>query len=558
MPTGSSAEAGRGRPRGAPRRAWRTAGLLAPLLLLVAAGARAGWPVLPLPPIPKAEIGEIRVITRNVFDPSIPAESSWPFRLVNAIHITTRPNFLRSAVPLEPGQLVSLEDLREAERIVRRFGFLRFVEIRPVPRPDGKIDIEVETRDAWTTKVGLSLGGGGGETEYSIGVGENNLFGLGKSLEFEFEDDGIRTTQSLTYEDPRFLSRDLELKLVYLDTGEGDGYSIELEKPLLRGSDPFGWAGEGIHITEELPIFHEGEEASTVSRKTVAFAAEATWTLRGSAVETLRAGLSFEPRRETFEWVEPGYPGELPADVHRADIVVFARSRELRFRSEAYINRFARVEDIQTGLDAELRLGVSPEFLAGDETAFLLGGHLGGGFETFGGNFGTAKVEADIRSGDDPANETGRVESEAVGYFRVPGPGHPLAVAHAQLNWGWNLPPHERFLLGGESGLRGYEARAFDGERLALVNLEYRLTFEKEWLSLVQLGFVGFFDAGLARDRDIFEIPDWRSSVGLGLRFGIPRAARNNVLRLDVAWPFSTDAQGNRGWVVSFGSGQAF
>lgn len=558
MPNPESGGARRGRFRSGLRRSRRAAGFAASLLIVFATAAAAAWPALPLPPIPKAEIGEIRVITRNVFDPSIPEESSWPFRLVNAIHITTRPAFLRSAVPLEPGQLVSLDDLREAERIVRRFGFLRFVEIRPIPRPDGKIDLEVETRDAWTTKIGLSLGGGGGETNFSVGIGENNLFGLGKSLEFEFEDDGIRTTQSLTYEDPRFLSRDLELKLVYLDTGEGNGYSIELEKPLLRGSDPFGWAGEGIHITEELPVWRAGEESSTVSRKTVAFAAEATWTLRGSAVSTLRAGLSFEPRRETFEFVEMGNPADLPDDVERADIVVFARSRELRFRSEAYINRFARVEDIQTGLDAELRLGVSPEFLAGDETAFLLGGHLGGGFETFGGNFGTAKVEADIRSGEHPTNETGRVESEAVGYFRVPGPGHPLAVAHAQLNWGWNLPPHERFLLGGDNGLRGYEARAFDGERLALVNLEYRLTFEKEWLSLVQLGVVGFLDAGLARDHDILEIPDWRSSAGVGLRFGIPRAARNNVLRLDVAWPFSTDEQGERGWVVSFGSGQAF
>jgi len=507
----------------------------------------------------KTEVAAIRVLTANVFDPATPGENAWPFRLVNSIHVTTRQDFLLRAVPIEPGARVSDEEIREAERILRRFTFLRFVQIRRIPREDGRIDLEVATRDAWTTKVGISYGGGGGESRLKVGLEETNLFGLGKLLAVQFEHTAIGTTKrSLAYEDPRFFDSNRHLKLEYLNNSDGNGYRLEFGLPLLRGADPFGYSINADHITDELPIYHDGKTSSRVSRHTEAIETEAIWTLHGSAIETLRAGIGFAPRSEEFETISSNFPDQLPRDIHRADITLFVRRLSLRFRSEAYINRFSRIEDIPTGLDLAFYGGLSPRLLAGQENVWLFGGHLAQGFDTFNGNFGTARLNVETRSGGSPDDRTGKIDLEGIAYIRTGWPEHSIALGHIKYDAAWRLPPQDRYLLGGDTGLRGYKAHAFDGDRSLLMNFEYRVNGEREYFKLVQIGGVAFLDTGLASNDGVLDPGKWKSAIGLGLRFGIPRSAKVNILRLDVAYPFSSDARGKRGYVVSFGSGQAF
>ena len=52
------------------------------------------------------------------------------------------------------------------------------------------------------------------------------------------------------------------------------------------------------------------------------------------------------------------------------------------------------------------------------------------------------------------------------------------------------------FLLGGDSGLRGYEVRRFDGTNRFLINIEDRLHFEREYYRLLRLGLAVFLDVG--------------------------------------------------------------
>ena len=95
--------------------------------------AEAAVVAVPPPPL-RREIAEIRIHLANVFDPDDPKENAWPFRAVNAIHIVTKEDFLRRAIPLQSGDLVSPEEIEEAERILRRFSFLRLVDIEPIER----------------------------------------------------------------------------------------------------------------------------------------------------------------------------------------------------------------------------------------------------------------------------------------------------------------------------------------------------------------------------------------------------------------------------------------
>ena len=129
-------------------------------------------------------------------------------------------------------------------------------------------------------------------------------------------------------------------------------------------------------------------------------------------------------------------------------------------------------------------------------------------------------------------------------------------AARLELRGGWRLDPEDRFALDGENGLRGYRLHAVNGTRNAVLNVEARRLLVPDLLHLVSLGVAAFADAGLSAGP-----PDGTrrlANVGVGLRVGLGRASRHDLLRIDLARSLVPDPLGRTGWLVSFGSGQAF
>jgi surface antigen Omp85-like protein/surface antigen-like variable number repeat protein len=93
------------------------------------------------------------------------------------------------------------------------------------------------------------------------------------------------------------------------------------------------------------------------------------------------------------------------------------------------------------------------------------------------------------------------------------------------------LPPYERYLLGGASTLRGFDAGAFAGDRMFVSSAELRVPITSV-LSGAKLGVTAFMDAGKAWDvGQRLEDAAWHRGVGGGL-FLIATIVR---LNLDVA-----------------------
>jgi outer membrane protein assembly factor BamA len=110
-----------------------------------------------------------------------------------------------------------------------------------------------------------------------------------------------------------------------------------------------------------------------------------------------------------------------------------------------------------------------------------------------------------------------------------------------------------QFLLGGEKGLRGYEARTLAGSRMALGTAEHRF-FGPNLFSLFGLGGIVFVDFGEAWKADeSFRSNELKGNWGAGLRLGLLRSSQFRVLRFDWARPF-----GSGGWVFTFGTGMSF
>jgi hypothetical protein len=79
-----------------------------------------------------AVIGEIVLRLGNVFDPEAPGEDHRLYRLVNKLHLKTRPHVVRDLLLFQPGEVYSRRKLDESARILRESAFLYDAQIRPL------------------------------------------------------------------------------------------------------------------------------------------------------------------------------------------------------------------------------------------------------------------------------------------------------------------------------------------------------------------------------------------------------------------------------------------
>src|SRR6185436_14615196 len=64
-------------------------------------------------------VGEIRIVTKSIFDPDKPGEDKWVFRMADRLHRTTRPGVIERQLLLKPGDPYSWEAVEESERLLR-------------------------------------------------------------------------------------------------------------------------------------------------------------------------------------------------------------------------------------------------------------------------------------------------------------------------------------------------------------------------------------------------------------------------------------------------------
>jgi hemolysin activation/secretion protein len=97
--------------------------------------------------------------------------------------------------------------------------------------------------------------------------------------------------------------------------------------------------------------------------------------------------------------------------------------------------------------------------------------------------------------------------------------------------------------LGWDSGLRGYDAGAFTGNKLFRLSLEDRIFPRRNLFGLLALGVLPFWDCGYVWQEDQpVDLGDLRQDVGLGLRIALPRVAGSNVFQLTWGVPVGRGA----------------
>lgn len=488
-----------------------------------------------------ARIGEVRVVTRDVFDTDDPKEAWRPFRWANALHVKTRPGVVERALLFRSGEPVSARRIEETERLLRGTNYLYDVQIRPAAVREDVVDIEVVTRDRWTLDPGLSVGRSGGANTSSVGIKEDNLLGTGVALGVSRVNGVDRSGTQFDLGIARAFGTRVALDYSRARNDDGRRDALSVVRPFYA-LDARWAAGASFSRNDRIdPVYDTGQVVSEYRRRESRGEVFGGWSdgLVDGWAQRWSLGLALQDDRYA---AEPGRvsPERLPGD--ERFVAPFVRYELVENRIEKLVNRnlVGRPEFFALGLAGSLQLGRAVIGLGSSRAAWLYAGTIGRGFGPAPEQLLT--VTASLLGHQEDGRAHRQRLSLQTRYYRPQGPRW-LFYAAASADLLRNPDPTEALLLGGDNGLRGYPLRYQRGTRRALLTVEERFYTDLFLLQLFRVGGAAYFDTGRAwGDGSNGANPGWLRNAGLGLRFVSVRTAGSSVLHVDLAFPLDPDA----------------
>jgi outer membrane protein assembly factor BamA len=503
----------------------------------------------PLPSFPEleaagAKIGEIRVVTQDIFDTADPKEDKRLFRWANALHVQTKPGVIERALLFKSGELLSVRVLDETERLLRSNRYLYDVQFRPVAFHDGVVDIDVLTRDTWSLDPGFSAGRSGGANSSGIRLKEYNLLGTGVAISFGHSTNVDRSSNEFQISNDRAFGTWTSLAYSHASNSDGRSDAVSIVRPFYALDAR--WAA-GITASKDdriESIYNAGNVVSEYRHRENQAEIFGGWSagLIDGWVQRYSLGVSLQD--DAFA-IEPGVvaPAQLAPD--RKLVGPFVRYELIEDRYEKELNRnlIGRPEFFALGLNATVQLGWASTGFGSSENALLFSGSVSRGFEPAPDH---TLITAAKFSGQSADGQVQRLRLGAQAQYYLPQGKRWLFYAAGAADALSRPDPNETLLLGGDNGLRGYPLRYQSGTRRALFTLEERFYTDLYVWRLFRIGGAAFFDAGRAwggQDISTNTVnPGALSDVGFGLRIVSSRAAFSNVLHIDIAFPLNATA----------------
>lgn len=453
----------------------------------------------------------------------------------NAIHTRTREAVIRRELLFAIGEPCDEATLARSERLLRALGIFQQVTITAGPAEDGTTAVTVLVRDAWTLKVGMNVGRGGGFTSWVAKAIDTNTAGTGVLLNVRRAHEFDQDVASAAVGTARLFGSRLRLDAFADRRSDGHGAGMALVRPFVTVDESLSYAVSVSDVRDHARMYDLGAVHGEYDRRSLDMntmftwraggrTGRSAWRLSGGYRVLWREHTDIGLTRDTVVPPSHRYMGPVAAAqvygerfVKRRGLAAPERDTDVNLGFSADADVFVATGSAAFG--AEPRAFVSAGFSKGwspsERWLFLVRGRGGTAFA--GGEPARGVVSAFAGAWWQPAASTVRsLTIEARGLDR-PEPG-------------------QRVYLGGTAGLRGYRQNALAGASSLLAVVEERRYFRWTPLDLVRPGLAIFAEAGAmgagqgsrhARGVD----------VGVGLRLASLRAAGTAVIAADVAWP---------------------
>ncbi len=485
-----------------------------------------------------AVIGRIDIDIRNIFDESDPRENVGLFRAADRLHIRTKRSTVKAQLLFASGERYSARKLAETERNLRLLRYVYDARVVPVHYADGRVDIQVITKDVWTLSPGVSFGRAGGSNASNLYLEDTNFLGWGKKLDFEHVSTVDRTSDTLGWADPNVFGSRWTSQLAYSDSSDGSQRSLMVARPFYSLDTTWSATINALSFDRTVSRYNLGNIVDQFNDNQSSY--ELSGGISGGLVDgwarRITAGMRYD--RNLFA-ATPGTSTPalaLPSDRTLSYPFVGFEILEDRYAKIGDQDQIGRTEDLYFGTDVSAEIGLSNAVFGADRDAIMLAAKARRGF-AFGG-LQTLFLTSDFASRVEQGRARNLIADASAAYYwrwdpeRVFYVGLATTVTDA-------LDPDMQLLIGGDNGLRGYPLRYESGTSRALLTVEQR--FYTDWFPfrLVRVGGALFGDVGRTWGRGAVgnSDPGLLRDIGFGLRLGNSRSGLGNVLHIDVAFP---------------------
>lgn len=520
---------------------------------------------------PAGEISYVFIDNHSIFDlDDLPVNRfRWAFELANALHLRTRPSFIRRELQFRVGDCYDPFLISDSERILRRLPFISNAEVFGVRQADGSWHVVVDTRDEWSTRLEISAEFENGVQFRSLSLTEQNFLGRGFQISgFLIQDDANERIGGQFFT-PQFLGTDADFQVGGGTTQVGEFWNASVTQPFI--GETGRWAGTvGTSLNEDYFDYSAGTPSMPANAllPTEQRRSELTGMIRFGEPGNLtsvglglaRAELDARDFPASLEYVENrdfGNPVPAPPEVvdevarqtffsSGTRINLLFSQRNIRFIQRTGLDALRGVTDLQVGSDVSVTLGrtVSTGGAPDDfNTRVRLYAAAAPSPFTIVSQFGIEGRQIFF----DPSTERRGWrdvigELDLLAYWQPDRfEGHTVLLRVAGAG-GWTMDRPFQLTLGGRRGLRGFNEQDFPGARRIVVNLEDRVYLGWPAPSFADFGITLFADVGRIFPGDVpFGVDSgWRGSIGGGLRIGFPAGTRG-VARIDLAWPLGAE-----------------
>lgn len=488
-----------------------------------------------------AVIGDIKVLPQQIFDTSSPKENTPLFRLANKLHIRTRVATIRSQLLIHSGELYDPRKLAESERLLRQARYLYDAKIRPIAWHDGKVDIEVVTKDVWTTNPGASFGRSGGTNTSGFALEELNLLGTGARISFDYKSAVDRNSKLFVLGDRQLFHSWWGSEARYSDNSDGRQLELTLNHPFYALDAR--WAA-GVTARDDQRIdtrYDLGEISDEYHTQQKYASAYGGWSagLRNNWVRRYTYGFTSDDSRFTAltgTTVTHVLPGNRKLQYPWVGVDIL-QDRFLETRNR---DQIARTEDFSLGWHASAQVGFASRSTGSDRDAVMLRAAIDKGIVPGPKSTLLFAVSASGRI-EDGAVRNGVTSASARWYLRQS--EHRLFFTTLVANISSKLDADQQLLIGGDTGLRGYPLRYQAGSGNWLFTAEQRYFTNWYPFRLVHVGGAAFLDVGRSFGRNPFGSQSLGvlKDLGFGLRLGNSRSGLGNMLHVDLAFPLDGD-----------------
>ncbi|MEW6439610.1 MAG: POTRA domain-containing protein [bacterium] len=520
---------------------------------------------------PGMVIREIRITQRDVFDPSEGLPGWFPWQTVNRLHLRTAEQVIRDELLLREGDRLDPDLIQESRRNLRALDYFRDERIDCDRIDDRGVRVSISLREVWSLIPVFDIQEVEGSRIVTAGLTEQNLLGLGKVLSASYRKGAqsrnlfVEDSWRVRYLDPNVLGSRVQMAWTVQDLETGESTRASLERPFYSLETPWAAGASMNHARFRRRLIQNGRIVADYDREDNAGMLHFGAALRPGppVVHRLEATYNYVQRRirdfRPLSGEDP--PPERPQDDTLSYPGIAWRRLGVNYIVERRIAQFERHEDFNLGNDLSLAAGFSADALgaARDEWIFSASDSQGYAFRP--GHFALARAVAFGRlAGDTWRNTEGFFHYDH--YLRdTPLDAGPLLHTfhlEGEFGYGVNLDPDRLLALGWDTGLRGYDADAFTGNKLLRVSLEDRIFASRRLLGLVALGLLLFWDSGYVWDvGQSIDLDQIRNDAGVGLRIALPQLSGTSVAHLTWGVPVGRGG-GLRDGIVTFSTETGF